>query len=307
MSAPRHFLDLKDIDAQTLRALIDRARDLKDAAKHGVDQTGLLKGKKLAMIFEKNSTRTRVSFEAGMVELGGHAINLTANDLQLGRGESVADTAQVLSRYVDAIMMRAYDHRSLEELARYASVPIINGLTNRCHPCQIMADILTIEEHLGNIRGRKIAWIGDGNNVAASFITAAVKFDFTLHLACPDVYAPDENYIAWAKTQRTGNVILCDNPQEAAQNADVVVTDTWVSMGDEGQQEERFKHLNPYQVNAALMAHATKDAIFLHCLPAHRGEEVTADVIDGAQSRIWDEAENRLHAQKAVLQWCMGD
>jgi len=306
MSAPRHFLDLKDIDAQTLRALVDRARDLKDNAKRGVDQTPLLKGKKLAMIFEKNSTRTRVSFEAGMVELGGHAINLTANDLQLGRGESVADTARVLSRYVDAIMMRANDHRSLEELARHATVPVINGLTDRSHPCQIMADILTIEERLDNIRGRKVAWIGDGNNVAASFITAAVKFDFTLHLACPSVYSPDSEYVQWVKTQRTGTIIVSEDPIAAAKDADVVVTDTWVSMGDEAQKEERMRNLSPYQVNAALMKHAAPHAIFLHCLPAHRGEEVTEDVIDGAQSAIWDEAENRLHAQKAILQWCMG-
>lgn len=307
MSAIRHFLDMKDIDAQTLRALIDRARELKAQKYSKEDQSTYLRGKKLAMIFEKNSTRTRVSFEAGIVELGGHAIHLTANDLQLGRGESIADTARVLSRYVDGIMMRAYDHGSLEELARYATVPVINGLTDRCHPCQIMADILTIEERLGGIAGRKIAWLGDGNNVATSFITAAVKFDFSLHLACPLVYAPREDYVAWAQAQRTGNIVLHATPEAAVQQADVVVTDTWVSMGDEAEQEERFKYLHPYQVNAALMAQAAPHAIFLHCLPAHRGEEVTAEVIDGAQSAIWDEAENRLHAQKAIMQWCMGD
>jgi ornithine carbamoyltransferase len=303
----RHFLDIKDIDAQSLRAMIDRARDMKTASKAGKTQTNLLAGKQLAMIFEKPSTRTRVSFEVGMVELGGHPIHLTSNDLQIGRGESIADTARVLSRYVDGIMMRANAHGSLVELAEYADVPIINGLTDVCHPCQIMADILTIEERLGNITGKTVAWVGDGNNVASSLITAAVKFNFTLKLATPFYYAPNQDYMEWAKDQRAGAVSWSDNPEEAVAGADVVVTDTWVSMGDEAEHAERLRLLTPYRVDAALMSKAAKHAIFLHCLPAHRGEEVTEDVIDGVQSAVWDEAENRLHAQKAVMVWCMAE
>ncbi len=303
----RHFLDIKDIDAQSLRAMIDRARDMKAASKAGKSHTKLLAGKQLAMIFEKPSTRTRVSFEVGMVELGGHPIHLSSSDLQIGRGETIADTARVLSRYVDGIMMRAKSHGSLEELAEYADVPIINGLTDQCHPCQIMADILTIEERLGNITGKTIAWVGDGNNVAASLITAAVKFDFTLNIATPFYYAPSETYMQWAKEQRTGKVSWLEDPVEAVSGADVVVTDTWISMGDEAEQAERMRLLTPYRVDAALMSKAQSHAIFLHCLPAHRGEEVTAEVIDGANSAVWDEAENRLHAQKAVLVWCMSE
>ncbi len=301
-TTPRHFIDLKDIDAVTLRALIDKARHMKDAAKNGIHEP-LLKGKTLAMIFEKNSTRTRVSFEVGMLELGGHALNLTRNDLQLGRGESIADTARVLSRYVDASMMRAQDHKSLEELARYAEVPIINGLTDMSHPCQVMADILTFEEHRDSIQGATIAWVGDGNNVCHSWIAAAVKFGFTLRIACPAELCPQEEYLAFAK-KHYASVTVMDSAQEAVEGAEAVVTDVWVSMGNENS-ETRRQLLRPYQVNEALMARAAENALFLHCLPAHRGEEVSAGVIDGPQSVVWDEAENRLHAQKALLVWCM--
>ena len=303
MTKIKHFLDLKDIDATDLRLMIDSAREMKAAQKQGRPHA-MLNNKKLAMIFEKSSTRTRVSFESGMFELGGHALNLSANDLQLGRGESIADTARVLSRMVDGIMMRANSHDSLTELAQYADIPIINGLTDQCHPCQLMADILTIEEHLGRSKDITVAWIGDGNNVAHSFITAAVKFDFTLNLACPAELSPSDDYMHWAASEN-GRITLTTNPEEATQNADVVVTDTWVSMGDT-DAEERMGLLTPYQVNETLMAHAQNNAIFMHCLPAHREEEVTTAVIDGPQSVIWDEAENRLHAQKAVMEWCMG-
>lgn len=301
--ALRHFIDLKDIDAMTLRAMIDMAREMK-AARRERRPHAMLNGRKLAMIFERNSTRTRVSFEAGMHEMGGQAINLSATDLQLGRGESVADTARVLSRYVDAIMMRG-DHAKVKELADYATVPVINGLTERVHPCQLMADILTFEEHRGPIRGSVIAWIGDGNNVTNSWITAAVKFGFTLRIATPPELAPLPDYLEYAHAQ-SANVILCASPQEAVRHADAVTTDTWVSMGNENS-ETRRRLLSPYQVDEALMQEAKREAIFLHCLPAHRGEEVTAAVIDGAHSVVWDEAENRMHVQKAILHWCVGN
>lgn len=300
MTLPRHFIDLKDIDSVTLRALIDKARQMK---AEGSNAPKPLAGKSLAMIFEKNSTRTRVSFEVGMLELGGHALNLTRADLQLGRGESVADTARVLSRYVDAIMMRAQDHKSLMELAKYADIPVINGLTDLSHPCQIMADVLTFEEHKGAIQGATVAWIGDGNNVCHSWMTAAVKFGFRLHIACPPELRPHADYLAFAE-KHTGHVQVMESPEEAVNGVDAVVTDVWVSMGTDNS-ETRKALLRPYQVDVALMRKAAQDAIFLHCLPAHRGEEVTAEVIDGAQSVVWDEAENRLHAQKSVLLWCM--
>jgi ornithine carbamoyltransferase len=264
----------------------------------------MLNGRKLAMIFERNSTRTRVSFEAGMHEMGGQAINLTASDLQLGRGESVADTARVLSRYVDAIMMRG-DHAKVRELAEFATVPVINGLTERVHPCQLMADVLTFEEHRGPIRGSVVAWVGDGNNVANSWITAAVKFGFTLRLACPPELAPSSDYLAYAKAHNA-SVYLTDDPREAVREADAVTTDTWVSMGNENS-ETRRRLLTPFQVDDALMREAKREALFLHCLPAHRGEEVTAEVIDGPHSVVWDEAENRMHVQKAILHWCVGN
>jgi len=299
----KHFLDIKDIDATDLRLMIDSAREMKAARKEGRPHA-MLTSQKLAMIFEKSSTRTRVSFESGMHELGGHALNLSANDLQLGRGESIADTARVLSRMVDGIMMRANSHDSLTELAKYADIPVINGLTDECHPCQLMADILTIEEHLGHSNDITVAWIGDGNNVAHSFITAAVKFDFTLKLACPPELSPSDDYMNWAAGEK-GRITLTTSPEEAVKDADVVVTDTWVSMGDT-DADERMALLTPYQVNEPLMAGANGNAIFMHCLPAHREEEVTSEVIDGWRSVVWDEAENRLHAQKAVMHWCMG-
>ncbi|MDE3060277.1 MAG: ornithine carbamoyltransferase [Pseudomonadota bacterium] len=298
----RHFLDLADIDAATLRQILEHAGKLKADRARG-KQPPLLQSKKLAMIFEKNSTRTRVSFEVAMVELSGHALCFNGSDLQLGRGETIADTARVLSRYVDAIMLRCQGHDKLQELAAHASVPVINGLTEFSHPCQIMADILTFEEHCGPIKGKTIAWVGDGNNVAQSLIQAAALFGFTLKLACPPQLNPLPEVLAWAKA-RGGRVEVMESPQSAVKGADAVVTDTWVSMGDP-DAEAQIRMLLPYQVNSELMALAAPQAIFLHCLPAHRGEEVTAEVIDGPQSRVFDEAENRLHVQKAILSWCL--
>jgi ornithine carbamoyltransferase len=278
----RHFLDLQDIPADQLRLIIDEARRVKQGFKRGEIYTPL-PGKILGMIFEKNSTRTRVSF-------------------QLGRGETIADTARVLSRYIDCLMLRANKHESLLELAQHGHIPVINGLTDYSHPCQIMADILTYEEHKGNIEGAKIAWLGDGNNVATSWIHAAVKFNCSLRLACPPELLPNAAVMEWARAQGA-DVRVTHNPAEAAKDADAIITDTWVSMGDTNA-EERHRWLSPYQVNTALMQLAKPDAIFMHCLPAHRGEEVTAEVMDGSQSVIWDEAENRLHAQKGVMLWC---
>ena len=298
----RHFLDLAAIDAQALRLILAKAADLKAQRASGQAHP-LLAGKKLAMIFEKNSTRTRVSFEVGMVELGGYALSFNGNELQLGRGETVADTAQVLSRYVDAIMLRCHSHEKLVELADNAGIPVINGLTEYSHPCQILADILTFEEHCGPVRGKTVAWIGDGNNVAQSWIHASALLGFKLRLACPASLGPLPEVVAWAKAHG-GDVEVMQSPQKAAAGADCVTTDTWVSMGDP-DPEAQIALLAPYQVNEALMGLASPGAIFLHCLPAHRGEEVTAGVIDGPQSRVFDEAENRLHVQKAVLLWCL--
>lgn len=299
----RHFLDLADISASDLRSILTHAKRLKQERKEGKISAPLA-GKKLAMIFEKNSTRTRVSFEVAMVELGGHSLFLSGNELQLGRGESVADTAKVLSRYVDAIMLRCHSHDKLTELAKNASVPVINGLTEFSHPCQILADILTFEENLGDIAGKTIAWVGDGNNVAQSWIQAAAILGCKLKIACPTALAPLPEIVEWARSHG-GEITITNSPKEAVTGADCVITDTWVSMGD-AQAETQIALLTPYQVNSDLMKLANKNAIFLHCLPAHRGEEVTAEVIDGAQSKIFDEAENRLHAQKAVLLWCLG-
>lgn len=298
----RHFLDLSEIEASALRLMLDRARTLKELRRKE-EFPSLLAGKKLAMIFEKHSTRTRVSFEVAMADLGGHALVMNGSELQLGRGETVADTARVLSRYVDAILLRCHDHEKLKDMARHAAVPVINGLTEYSHPCQILADIMTFEESLGSIKGKTVAWVGDGNNVAQSWIQAAALFGFTLRLACPAKLNPLPEVIAWAKS-RGGNIQLMESPEKAVAGADAVVTDTWVSMGDP-DREAQIAMLQPYQVNEALMAMAAKHAIFLHCLPAHRGEEIASGVIDGAQSRVFDEAENRLHAQKAVLLWCM--
>lgn len=301
--AVRHFIDIHSIPAAELRKMIDVARDVKQRFKAG-EVYAPLKGKVMAMIFEKPSTRTRISFEVGAIDLGIHPIQLSARDMQLGRGETVADTARVMSRYVDGIMIRTNHHQKLTDLAQYGHIPIINGLTDYNHPCQIMADILTIEEHRGNIAGKTIAWVGDGNNVAVSYIEAAPKFGFKLRIATPHGFEPNPEIIGWAKDQGA-DVLLTTTPEEAVAGADVVVTDTWVSMGDE-DADYRHAKLAPFQVNEALMAYAAKDAIFLHCLPAHRGEEVTEEVIDGPASVIWDEAENRLHAQKAIMLWCFG-
>jgi len=281
--------------------------DLAAEAKRGGVTAQPLAGKTVALIFEKPSTRTRVSFEVGIRQLGGHAVVLSSKDMQLGRGESAADTAKVLSRYVDAIMLRTDSVAKLRELAEHATVPVINGLTDVSHPCQLMADILTFEEHRGPIAGQTVAWLGDGNNVARSFIQAAARFGFTLRLATPPELAPPAQLVDWAR--REGATIeLTTDPVAAVRGARCVVTDTWVSMSDEtdGGPSARHNMLAPYQVNAALMQHAAADAVVMHCLPAHRGEEITAEVIDGPQSVVFDEAENRLHAQKGVLLWALG-
>lgn len=299
----KHFLDLTLVDGASLRAILDRAAVLKKERAEGKFVPHLA-GHKLAMIFEKNSTRTRVSFEVGMTELGGHALFLSGRETQIGRGETIADTARVLSRYVNIMMLRCHSHEMLVELAHYSSVPVINGLTDFSHPCQIMADIMTYEEKRGSIKGKQVAWIGDGNNVCASFIAAAQRFGFSLRIACPQLLSPEDRMLAWAR-EHGADVTIAASPEQAAAGADMVVTDTWVSMGDE-DAEQRKKLLAPYQVNAALMKKAHKDALFMHCLPAHRGEEVTGEVIDGLQSAVWDEAENRLHVQKAIMLWCLG-
>jgi ornithine carbamoyltransferase len=296
----RHFIDLHDIPAEDLRAILTHAATLKAQRRtHGA----LLAGRSVGLIFEKNSTRTRVSFEVGIAELGAHPLVLSASDLQLGRGETIADTARVLSRYVDAIMMRTTLHEKLIELAEYATIPVINGLSDLSHPCQIMADLLTVQERLGTLEGRKIMWAGDGNNVLNSWIDAAPVFGFSLHIACPEAFRPDAEYVARA-VAAGADIRFTTNLMEAAAGADVITTDTWVSMGHENS-ETRRQSLSPYQVNDAVMNTAAPHAIFLHCLPAHRGEEVTASVIDGAQSAVWDEAENRLHVQKAILCWAL--
>lgn len=303
-----HFLDLADIDAEDLRHILTAAQDWKDMRqgwpKGKRDDGVLLSDYALAMIFEKPSTRTRISFEIGMHQMGGKTVILPSDNMQLGRGETVEDTARVISRMVDCIMIRANNHDEVRKLANHASVPVINALTDFSHPCQLMADIMTYEEHRGPIEGKNIAWFGDGNNVATSLIHAAVKFNFNLTLACPDAFRPRADVLKWAE-DAGHSVTVTDNPQAAATGADCLITDCWVSMGDK-DADYRHETLAPYQVNDSLMALAKKDAVFMHCLPAHRGEEVTDSVIDGPQSLIFDEAENRLHAQKAVLAWCLG-
>ncbi|MDO8500826.1 MAG: ornithine carbamoyltransferase [Gemmatimonadaceae bacterium] len=302
MSAENHrdFLAIPDYSREELIGLFDLAERM----RAGEYKDKPLAGKSLAMIFMKSSTRTRVSFEVGAWQLGGHALFLSPRDVQLGRGEPIADTARVLSRYVDGIMIRTFAHAEVEELARYATVPVINGLTDLLHPCQILADILTIRQHLGGLDGRKVAWIGDGNNMANSWINAAYRLGFDLTLACPQGYDPDDSLLA--RAQSVANVRVVRDPAEAADGADVVNTDVWASMGQEDEQAIREKAFKGYIVDAALMRRAKPEAIFLHCLPAHRGEEVAADVIDGPQSVVWDEAENRLHVQKAVMANTMG-
>lgn len=297
----RHFLDLTDISAEELRRVLDLSKDLKARRKAG-DVERPLAGKSLAMVFDKPSTRTRVSFDLAMRQLGGETIMLTGAEMQLGRGESIADTARVLSRFVDAIMIRILDHEALTELAAYATVPVINGLTRVSHPCQVMADVLTFEEHKGPIAGRTIAWTGDTNNVLASWIHAAERFKFALRVATPKELSPREALKDFVKRTKA-DVTFMRDPEKAVTDADCVVTDTWVSMGDK-ESEKRHNLLKAYQVNAALMSRAAPGAIFMHCLPAHRGEEVTDEVMDGPQSVVFDEAENRLHAQKGILAWC---
>jgi ornithine carbamoyltransferase len=295
------FLAIPDFTKDELNALFDLAQRMKD----GKYTDTPLAGQSLAMIFMKSSTRTRVSFEVGTSQLGGHALFLSPRDVQLGRGEPIADTARVLSRYVDGIMIRTFAHQDIEELAKYADVPIINGLTDLQHPCQILADLLTVRQHLGSIEGKKYAWIGDGNNMANSWIDAAYRFGFELAIACPKGYEPADHLLE--RAQKSGaKVTIVRDPMEAAAGADVVNTDVWASMGQEDEQKKREKDFKGFSVTPMLMKRAARDAIFLHCLPAHRGEEVAAEVIDGPQSRVWDEAENRLHIQKAIMAALMG-
>lgn len=298
----RHFLDIDRLDKATIRSILDQAAWYK-SSKAGKGEP--LRGKTIVLIFEKPSTRTRVSFEVGMMQLGGNVVVLSERDSQLGRGETPADTARVLSRYADMMMIRTDSHQKLLDLAKFATVPVINGLTDNSHPCQIMADIQTFEEYRGPIEGKIVTWVGDGNNVAASWLHAAVKLDFEFRIATPPELALDQNLLDWA-AREGGTVKSFTDAQKAVAGCHCVVADTWVSMGDDGERAKRLDLLAPYQVNANLMAGAKADAIFMHCLPAHRGEEVTDDVIDGPQSVIWDEAENRLHAQKAVMAWCLG-
>ena len=298
----RHFLDLIDIPRRELRGMIEKSRVMKKGRK-GAAGNGPLAGKTMAMIFDRPSTRTRVSFDVAMRQLGGESITLIGQDMQLGRGETIADTARVLSRYVDAIMIRTLDHEHLLELARYATVPVINGLTKRSHPCQVLADVMTFEEHRGAIRGRTVAWTGDANNVLTSWMHAAERFDFELRVATPPELMPKKKLLDWVK-QSGAAIRFGSDPEEAVKGADCVVTDTWVSMGDR-DGGRRHNLLKRYQVNKRLMAKADAKAIFMHCLPAHRGEEVTDEVMDGPQSVVFDEAENRLHAQKGILAWCL--
>ena len=299
--AIRHFLDLVDISPQELRGILKAGKAMKkDPSKSSM----ALEGRTLAMIFDKPSTRTRVSFDVAMRQLGGGTIVLTGQEMQLGRGETMADTARVLSRYVDAILIRELDHAMVVELARHATVPVINGLTRQSHPCQVLADVMTFEEHRGLIRGKTVAWSGATNNVLVSWMHAAERFEFHLRVATPAELAPKKSLVDWI--ERSGaSIRVGRDPEEAVKGADCVVTDTWVSMGDRNGQR-RHNLLKPYQVNVALMAQAKPSAVFMHCLPAHRGEEVTDEVIDGPQSIVFDEAENRVHAQKGILAWCFG-
>jgi ornithine carbamoyltransferase len=308
--APRanHFLDVADLDTATLQSIIAEARARKEhrkgLSKGVVDADAPLKGKVLALIFDKQSTRTRISFDIAMRQLGGETLMLTGKEMQLAREETIADTARVLSRYVDAVMIRLLDHEMVVELAENATIPVSNGLTRLSHPTQVLADIMTFEEHKGPIRGKTIAWSGDSNNVCSSWVHAASRFGFKFRIASPKELSAREALREWAMKEAV-DVHFGEDAQKAVQDADCVISDAWVSMGDE-DHTKRHNLLKPYQVNARLMARAKKDAIFMHCLPAHRGEEVTDDVIDGPQSVVFDEAENRLHAQKAILKWCLG-
>ncbi|HEX3919253.1 MAG TPA: ornithine carbamoyltransferase [Caulobacteraceae bacterium] len=308
MSRPRSFIDLWSLEASDLRRILDDARQRK-AARRGwpkgrVDADAPARDRTLAMVFQKNSTRTWFSFDAAIRQLGGASIISTGADMQLGRGETIEDTARVLSRMVDAVMIRANSHQDVEALARWSDVPVINGLSDAGHPCQILTDLMTFEEHRGSLEGRTLAWVGDGNNVCASFIQAAPKFGYKLNIATPEAYAPDRVDLARAAEQQ-GRIEVTRDPREAVAGADLVIADTWVSMGDT-DADARLAALEPYQVDERLMGGASAGAIFMHCLPAHRGEEVSADVIDGPRSVVWDEAENRIHAQKSILAWCFG-
>ena len=303
MSTPRHFLTLEDFTEDQLRGMLAVATELKARTKRG-ERNELLPHKMLAMIFEKQSTRTRVSFDVGMRQLGGETIMLSGQEMQLAREETLLDTGRVMSRYVDAIMIRILSHADLVELSEGSTVPVINGLTRRAHPCQVMADLMTFEEHRGNIKGAKVAWVGDSNNVLHSWVNAAELFECELTVAVPDEYWPEKDLME--DIRKAGKwVKLIEDPREAVENADLVIADTWVSMGDVDAAERR-RVLKPYQVNTTLMDLADKDALFMHCLPAHRGDEVTDEVIDGPRSVVFDEAENRLHAQKAILCWAFG-
>jgi ornithine carbamoyltransferase len=296
----RDFLAIPDFSSPELLGLFDLAERMRT----GAYAKKPLAGKTLAMIFMKASTRTRVSFEVGTYQLGGHALFLSPRDVQLGRGEPIADTARVLSRYVDGIMIRTFAHQDVEELAKYSEVPVINGLTDLLHPCQVLADLLTVRQHLGTWEGKKVAWIGDGNNMANSWINAAYRLGFELALACPEGYAPADHLLS--RAQSRAKVTLTRDPREAIAGAHVVNTDVWASMGQEDEQKARERDFAGYTVDGSMMTRAAREAIFLHCLPAHRGEEVTADVLDGPQSRVWDEAENRLHIQKAIMAALIG-
>jgi ornithine carbamoyltransferase len=308
MTTVKHFIDLSDFDGATLQGLIDDARARKTSRAgrpHGTaDDDAPLTGRVLALIFDKHSTRTRISFDVGMRQLGGTTLMMSGSDMQLAREETTADTARVLSRYVDAVMIRMLDHEMVKDLARHATIPVINGLTKHSHPCQIMADVMTFEEKRGAIKGATVAWLGDGNNVLTSWIHAAARFKFKLNIASPKELAVDEDVRKWAQGAGA-EVRFASDPEAAVKGAQCVVTDTWVSMGD-ADTTKRHNLLKAYQVNERLMGYADKDAVFMHCLPAHRGQEVTDDVIDGPQSVVFDEAENRLHAQKAILTWCLG-
>ncbi|AGA32953.1 Ornithine carbamoyltransferase [Thioalkalivibrio nitratireducens DSM 14787] len=297
----RHFLSFSDLSGSEVRQIIQRATELKRQTRAGIAQDHILRGKTLGMIFEKSSTRTRVSFEVGMLQLGGHALFLSPRDTQLGRGEPIEDTARVLSRMVDSVMIRTYEHEKIERFARFATVPVINGLTDHEHPAQLLADLQTYTEHRGDIGGRRIAWIGDGNNMCNSYILAARQLGFTLAAACPEGYDPDPRIVAAA-----GDALeLVRDPAAATRDADLVVTDVWASMGQEDEKSARRQAFTGFLVDSGLMALARPDALFMHCLPAHREEEVTTDVLEGPQSVIWDEAENRLHAQKALIEFLL--
>ncbi len=300
----KHFLTLLDVSPEEANNIVQRGITLKAKQKNG-EAHPTLAGKALAMIFDKASTRTRVSFETGMFQLGGHALFLHSGTTQLGRGEPVEDSARVISSMVDMVMIRTFDHAMVEKFAEFSSVPVINALTDLTHPCQILADVMTFVEHRGAIQGKTVAWIGDGNNMAHSWINGSVTFGYTLNIATPDGYAVDEDVLTLARS-KGAKINICSSPQEAVQGADLVTTDVWASMGQEEEQKIREAAFKVYQVNTALMSHANDDALFMHCLPAHRGEEVSSDVIDGKQSVVWDEAENRLHAQKALMEFLMG-